>query len=75
MDATLVLAHLAKSPVRITLVAALMKETHIMKETLSLAKTDAILVLALLDKSPARITHVAALMKETHTMKETLSLV
>jgi len=36
MDATLVLALLDKSLVRITLVAALIKELHTMKETLSL---------------------------------------
>jgi len=56
-------------------VAALMKELHTMKETLSLVKIVAIPVPAPLDKSPVLITHVAALMKELHTMKETLSLV
>jgi len=48
--AILVLAHLAKSLVRITPVAVLMKELHIVKELLSLAKIVVILVLALLDK-------------------------
>jgi len=47
---TLVLALLDKSPVRITHVAALMKETHIMKEILSLHPIVVIIVLALLDK-------------------------
>jgi len=45
-----VLALLAKSLVRITPVAALMKESHTMKELLSLVKIVAIAVLVLLDK-------------------------
>jgi len=51
-----------------------MKETHIMKETLSLVLMDVILVLALLDKSPVRITPVDALIKAVHIMKEIHSL-
>jgi len=50
MDVILVLALLAKLLVRITLVVALIKDLHTMKETLSLVKMDVILVLALLAK-------------------------
>jgi len=52
-----------------------MKELHIVKEPLSLAKTVVILVLAHLEKLLVRITPVVALMKELFTMKEPLSLV
>jgi hypothetical protein len=50
-----------------------MKETHTMKETLSLVKMDAILVLVPLEKSLVLLTPVVALIKELHTMKETHS--
>jgi len=43
-------------------VDALMKETHTMKETLSLVKMDAIIVLALLVKSLVLLIPVVALM-------------
>jgi len=51
-----------------------MKETHIMKEILSLAQMVVIPVLVLLDKLLVRITPVVALIKAVIIMKETLSL-
>jgi len=51
-----------------------MKETHIMKETLSIVLMDAIPVLVLLDKSLVPITPVVALIKAVIIMKEILSL-